>query len=121
MDAFAASLAADLTLWVARGQCLDHHGMGEAYLPVLDALGRLCRRADGGHLVELLDRYAPTWLAQMPPPSARAGETVKPWDLSASPKRMLREFADAVEAFTADRLLLLILEDLHCAIMPHWT
>jgi hypothetical protein len=25
---------------VARGQCLDHHGIDEAYLPVLDALGR---------------------------------------------------------------------------------
>jgi DNA-binding winged helix-turn-helix (wHTH) protein len=113
VDAFAAGLAADATLWVARGQCLDHHGMGEAYLPVLDALGRLSRRADGAHLVELLDRYAPTWLAQMPSLSALARETVKPRDLTASPKRMLREFADAVEAFTADRLLLLILEDLH--------
>jgi DNA-binding winged helix-turn-helix (wHTH) protein len=113
VDAFVASLAADANLWVARGQCLDQRGTGEAYLPVLDALSRLCRRADGAHLVELLGHYAPTWLAQMPSLSARASGTVKPQDLSASPKRMLREFADAVEAFTADRLLLLILEDLH--------
>ena len=64
VDAFAAGLAADATLWVARGQCLDHHGMGEAYLPVLDALGRLRREPDGAHLPELLEHYAPTWLEQ---------------------------------------------------------
>src|SRR5215510_2967194 len=55
VDAFAAGLAADTTLWVARGQCLDHHGMGDAYLPVLDALGRLCREADGARVPELLE------------------------------------------------------------------
>ena len=66
VDAFAASLVADATVWVVRGQCLDHHGMGEAYLPVLDAMGRLCREPGGAHLPDLLRYYAPTWLEQMP-------------------------------------------------------
>src|SRR5436305_1738196 len=48
VDAFLASLAADTSLWVARGQCIDHYGSGEAYLPVLDALGRLCRVSGSG-------------------------------------------------------------------------
>jgi hypothetical protein len=30
-------------LWLARGECVEHYGAGEAYLPVLAALGRLCR------------------------------------------------------------------------------
>ena len=31
------------TLLILRGQCVEQYGAGEAYLPVLDALGRLCR------------------------------------------------------------------------------
>ncbi|MGH8071260.1 MAG: AAA family ATPase [Candidatus Entotheonellia bacterium] len=114
VDAFVASLAAEVNLWVARGQCLDQHGMGEAYLPVLDALGRLCREAGGARLPELLERYAPTWLMQMPALRPAEGHEAMPGGgLSTSRERMLREFAEAVEAFTADRLLVLVLEDLH--------
>ncbi|MGH7899537.1 MAG: winged helix-turn-helix domain-containing protein, partial [Candidatus Binatia bacterium] len=51
---------------VARGQCIEPYGAGEAYLPVLEALGRLCREEDGPRLIDLLRRYAPKWLAQMP-------------------------------------------------------
>ena len=35
-------------------------------MPVLDALSRLGCEPDGEHVVELLCRLAPTWLAQMP-------------------------------------------------------
>ena len=40
---------------IARGQCLERHGEGEPYLPLLDALGRLARGPGGGEVVELLD------------------------------------------------------------------
>jgi predicted ATPase/DNA-binding winged helix-turn-helix (wHTH) protein len=114
VDAFVASLTAEANLWVARGQCLDHHGMGEAYLPVLDALGRLCREPDGAHLPELLAHYAPTWLAQMPAlHRAEASEELQRRGLSTSRERMLREFAEVIEACTLDRVLVLVLEDLH--------
>lgn len=112
VEAFAASLAAEANLTVAWGQCLDHHGMGEAYLPVLDALGRLCVGADNGQLLDLLARYAPTWLRHMP--ARRGAEAAVPHQgLNTSRERMLREFAEAAEAFTVDRLLVLVLEDLH--------
>ena len=39
---------------------------GEAYLPVLEALGQLCRGPGGERLVTLLRQHAPTWLVQMP-------------------------------------------------------
>ena len=26
-------------LWIGRGQCIEHYGAGEAYMPVLEALG----------------------------------------------------------------------------------
>jgi DNA-binding winged helix-turn-helix (wHTH) protein len=54
------------SLWIGRGQCIKHYGAGEAYLPLLDALGRLCRAPGGDRLLELLDKHAPAWLVQMP-------------------------------------------------------
>ncbi len=33
-----------LAPWIARGQCIEHYGSGEAYLPVLEALSQLCRQ-----------------------------------------------------------------------------
>ena len=41
VEAFVAEVAAAQTAWIGCGQCIDHSGAGEAYLPLLDALGRL--------------------------------------------------------------------------------
>jgi hypothetical protein len=35
-------------------------------MPVLEALGQLCRRPEGPVLTSRLARTAPTWLVQMP-------------------------------------------------------
>jgi len=99
---------------VARGQCLEHRGAPEPYLPVFDALGRLGRQ-DGG-VVELLGRVAPTWLVQMPALLAAGDrEAVERRALGSTRERMLREVAEALEAVAADRALVLHLEDLHWA------
>src|SRR5262249_54097694 len=66
VDAFLATTVRAAPLWVAWGQCMVHYGVGEAYLPVLDALGRLCRTPGHERLIALLGQYAPTWLVQMP-------------------------------------------------------
>ena len=44
----AGASRASGALLVARGQCVEHRGAGEAYLPVLEALGRLARQPGGG-------------------------------------------------------------------------
>lgn len=49
VDAFLAQMAATEDVWIGHGQCIDHYGAGEAYLPVLEALGRLGRDAEGEH------------------------------------------------------------------------
>jgi DNA-binding winged helix-turn-helix (wHTH) protein len=49
-------------LWLGWGQCIEHYGAGEAYLPVLEALGRLGRQPSGERLVTTLSQYALTWL-----------------------------------------------------------
>ena len=101
-------------VWLAWGQCLEHYGAGEAYLPVLDGLSRLCRTSHGPRVIELLRRHAPTWLLELPSalPAAER-ESLKPQAASATRERMLRELGDAVDAITIEAPLLIVLEDLH--------
>src|SRR5262249_9806081 len=57
VEAFLEHVATDSALWIGRGQCIAHYGAGEAYLPVLEALGRLCRGPGGERFVELLSQH----------------------------------------------------------------
>ena len=50
---------------IVRGQCLQHYGHAEAYLPVLDGLSQCCRGPDGTRVIDLLRQYAPAWLPQL--------------------------------------------------------
>jgi pimeloyl-ACP methyl ester carboxylesterase/tetratricopeptide (TPR) repeat protein len=101
-------------LRIGQGQCLDQRGAGEPYMPVLEALGRLCRERDGGELLAVLERYAPTWLAQMPSLlDAAQLEAVHRRAFGATRERMLREMVEALDTFTVEAPLLLLLEDLH--------
>src|SRR5262245_2621926 len=76
--------------------------------------GRLCREAGGERLVALLERHAPTWLAQMPALlSDDAVVSLQRKVAGATRERMLREMGEALEALTAEQPLVLWLEDLH--------
>jgi DNA-binding winged helix-turn-helix (wHTH) protein/predicted ATPase len=113
VDAFVAALEARGVATV-RGQCVEHFGGCEAYLPVLEALGRLGRSSQGPEAVRTLARHAPTWLVELPALVADADlEAVQRRAQGATRERMLRELADALEALTAERTLVLVLEDLH--------
>ncbi len=101
-------------LWIGRGQCIEHHGTGEAYLPLLEALGGLARRAEGRALIPLLRRQAPTWLLQMPGFLEEAElDRLSRQVYGATAERMARELAEALEVLTAESPLVLWLEDLH--------
>ena len=119
VEAFLGSLSlieTGMPVWVARGLCIQHHGPSrEPYMPVLDALDRVARRADAGHVGRLLRQLAPTWLAQMPWLSAGddAATAAPHSPRITGPERMLREFAAFAEALTAAGTLVLVLEDLH--------
>src|SRR5262249_42082550 len=110
---FIARVAGDGALGIGHGQCIEQYGAGDAYLPVLEALARLCRGPAGPHLLALLRQYAPSWLVQMPT-LLRAAE------LEALPQRgpaaaqggMVGEPTGALEALTGEGALLLVLEDL---------
>lgn len=98
----------------ARGQCVQHHGAGEPYLPVLEALAELCRRdADAP---ALLRAVAPTWLLQIPWLStAEQREGLLHELVGVNPQRMLREIGEFMDRYTERRPLLLVTEDLHWA------
>jgi DNA-binding winged helix-turn-helix (wHTH) protein/predicted ATPase len=114
VEAFLQSLGEYGALWLGRGQCLEHYGSGEAYMPVLEALGRLCRGPEGQVLLGLLVRQAPTWVVQMSwLLDDRLLETLQRRTIGATRQRMLREMAEALEVLTAEHPLVLILEDLH--------
>jgi DNA-binding winged helix-turn-helix (wHTH) protein/predicted ATPase len=101
-------------LWVGRGQCIEHYGAGEAYMPVLEALGRLGKEPSGERLVTLLHQHAPMWLAQMPALlTTSEREQLQREVHGVTRERMLREMAEALEALTTEHPLILWLEDLH--------
>ncbi|MGE0821176.1 MAG: AAA family ATPase [Candidatus Binatia bacterium] len=110
---FLSHIRVQTPLWVSLGQCVEMYGRGEAYLPLLDALGRLRRGHDVTRLSAVLHQHAPTWLMQLPTlltPAER--ETLQRHVAGATPERMLRELSEALEALTVDQLGILVLDDL---------
>ena len=103
-----------IPVWISLGQCVEQFGAGEAYRPILEALGRLCRQPHGDAFIKHLSQHAPSWLVQMP-------ALIEPQELDAlirrgagvTRERMLREMAEALEVATAERPVVLLLEDLH--------
>jgi DNA-binding winged helix-turn-helix (wHTH) protein/predicted ATPase len=98
---------------IAQGQCLDHHGVGEPYLPLIEALTRLAASAEGAQTKTILATHAPSWLAQMPSLWTRSERSALEVRGRATRDRMLRELTQAVEAMAADAPLMLKLEDIH--------
>lgn len=98
---------------IAQGQCLDHHGVGEPYLPLIEALTRLAGAPDGAAIKAALGTHAPSWLTQMPSLWTQAERSAMEARGRATRERMLRELTQAVEAMAGDAPLLLKLEDIH--------
>ena len=115
VEAFLAQVTAESNdLKVVHGQCVDHYGVGEAYLPIFEALERLGHALGYDALRTLLYRHAPTWLMHLPslitPPQR---EELQRQLAGTGQERMLRELAQALETVTTDTPLVLWLEDLH--------
>ena len=114
VDAFVTQVGVTASVWIGRGQCIEQHGAGEAYLPLLEALGHLGRVPDGDRLIARLRQYAPSWLLHLPALVAKEEyDSLQRRAGGVTSTRMLRELAEAVEVLTADRPLILVLEDLH--------
>jgi predicted ATPase/DNA-binding winged helix-turn-helix (wHTH) protein len=114
LDAFHRRAVAEVPgLRFARGQCVEGYGGQEAYYPLLEALGQLCRGPAGEEVVKILAAQAPTWLVQFPALlNSELRQALEREIQGSTRERMLREIAEALESITAQRALLIVLEDL---------
>src|SRR5690606_23291596 len=113
VQAFAQELRSQ-GVRVAVAECVERHGAGEAYQPLLEALTRLAQGSRGGEVAAALRRYAPTWLAHLPALQTSAEQrTLHRQVAGATSPRMLRELNDCLDALAATAPLALCVEDLH--------
>jgi DNA-binding winged helix-turn-helix (wHTH) protein len=114
VNAFIDRLREAESFMLARGQCVDGYGASEAYLPLLEAVERLCRETTRAAPAQQLRRLAPTWLLQLPRLLTTGEEDELRRVLAGSGgERMVRELVSFVDELTVDQTLVLVLEDLH--------
>ena len=114
VDLFLARWVAGGAVWIGRGQCVEPYGEIEPYLPLLEALGGLCRGPEGHEILAGLRQYAPMWLIQLPGLVNDAElERIQRQVHGATQARMVRELAELLHALTLKRPLVLVLEDMH--------
>jgi predicted ATPase/type II secretory pathway predicted ATPase ExeA len=114
IELFSQSIATDGKVVIALGQCIEQYGAGEAFMPILDALERLCKSPEGSNLIEVLRRCAPSWLLSLPglvSPEERVEFARQTQGTTL--ERRLREIAALLEEIAKTQTVVLILEDLH--------
>lgn len=116
MYEFEQSLRGRDDVRVVRGQCVETYGQGEPFMLILAALEILCRGTSGTQVKDCLEYYAPLWFQQLPDLFGSVDlPELRDRTQDASPTRMLRELAQALEMLTIESGLVLWLEDLHWA------
>lgn len=114
VEAFLAQVEAQHDVQVLRGHCVQHYGVGEAYLPIFEALQQACRGPRRELCLEVLHRLAPTWLVHMPGLlDVAAYNALQHQHGNSTRERMLRELANALDTLAAHTPVVLLLEDLH--------
>lgn len=113
-EAFAESASADGAAQLARGNCIEQHGQGEPYLPLLQAIDELVGGGSARPVRAALRRYAPTWLLQLPwhMDNAEHGQLARTLR-QTSTARMLREGLAFLDEISDHTPVILLLEDLH--------
>jgi len=113
LNTFLDQAAAVSPSSVACGQCIEQYGTREAYLPIFDALAKLCHGAHADETLAVLTHHAPAWLVQMPGVvSDDQFEALQKRVQGTTQTRMLGEFCEALEVLAAKQPLILGLEDL---------
>jgi predicted ATPase len=102
---------------VGRGRCSERLAGSEAYLPVLEALDSLQKHEQLGSIARLMRAVAPSWYAQIMPPSENdssaarlAAETA-----TGSQERLKREIAALFEELGRMQPVVLCFDDMHWA------
>lgn len=113
VDFFLEQASTPGPLLSGRGACIEQYGSGQAYLPVLEAIGALCRGRAADRVIDVFSRHAPSWLVQLP-------AVVRPDRLDdlqrraagATLARTMRELAEALEALSVDAPVVVVFDDL---------
>jgi len=112
VDDFLDELAADgHAFTLARGRCSERLAGSEAYLPILEALDSFLQSEHGASIPATMKELAPTWYAQLAPPSAKLLANLN----DASQERRKREFVGFLKEVSLERPIVLFLDDVHWA------
>jgi DNA-binding winged helix-turn-helix (wHTH) protein len=102
--------------FVGCGTSVGQYGSGQAYLPVLDAIGALCRGRGADRAIDVFARRAPSWLVQLP---GLVGpdhlDDLQRHAVGATQARMVCELAEALDALSVIAPVVIVFEDLHWA------
>jgi tetratricopeptide (TPR) repeat protein len=102
---------------VGRGRCSERLAGSEAYLPVLEVLDSLQRNEQLGSLSRLIRALAPSWYAQLMPPSDNDSSAARLAAETAggSQERLKREIASLLEEIGRMQPVVVWFDDLHWA------
>jgi tetratricopeptide (TPR) repeat protein len=108
--------AAPTPVTLVSGRCTETQGPGEAFLPFLDAMGRLLTSRGREQASELLRTYAPSICVQMPAALLPDPDgTLHRQAAGATKSRLVREGGDFMEAACRLFPVVILLEDMHWA------
>ena len=108
VDAFCGHAASGCAANSARGQCVEEFGGKEEYYPVTEALRQICASPEGDKACRILARIAPAWLAAIGRESTGSAQPT-------AADRMPGDLCAALEEIVAEKLLILVFEDLQWA------
>ncbi|QRN55525.1 AAA family ATPase [Dyella caseinilytica] len=96
------------------GRCIEGFSGAEPFYPIIEALSRLIKGANGNKVQDALITVAPSWAYQLAGILSREHRALlqKVAHISAR-SRMLGEFCDLLEVIAEDEAFVLLLEDLH--------
>jgi len=118
VDAFVSELEErGQPVRVGRGRCSERLAGSEAYLPVLEALESLQRHEQLGSLTRLIRALAPSWYAQLMPPTDNDSSAARLAAETAggSQERLKREIAALFEEAGRLQPIVLWFDDVHWA------
>lgn len=116
IERFVGEVANGAHVRVAVGRSVESHGTGEPYFPFFEALASLIKSDPKDDTVGTLLATAPSWALQLPGLVPADRWIALQRQIGGTPRnRLVGELCDFIEALTANRTLLLVLEDLHWA------
>lgn len=98
------------------GRCIEGFSGAEPFYPIIEALSRLIKGANGNKIQDALVAVAPSWANQLGGILSREHHALlqKVAHIAAR-SRMLGEFCELIEVLAEDETFVLLLEDLHWA------